>query len=614
MNILPVISASEAKHLAGEDAATTASGRPFQVAELGAQPDASGVTPGATALGGGSGAGNGGLILSLLAGSNPGIQQASVVSSGALQIDGQGDAAAMGLGKVLPDGASTVAIAASAYGRTIAAGVSQSADAVAHGGAGVPTGGSVVAPQAGLPPSETGMAGAASEPGDAITAVTGSEALAHTAPDASAQAIIAGPQDEAPGQAAPEAPEAGTTESAAPSAEALAVITAEPVIAPGDADGPAMTEGQETLSTATVEGTAIGSGTQSEPVAQAAHDEQSADPEVAEDGAPVLPAGDGQAASPAESELFDTGDADTGSGDGQTEAAASNSEIAATATNGEDVVAAAVVPSQAAAQTADPEDPDGESDDGDPEATRTNAGRRGASRTHSGAQGGQAQPAARSAAGEEHNAAPSMPATARAPTASPASARPAGHAATAFEAAAPVIGETAPPAAAIGNGVRGIIDIATQQPTGYARAGGPMPPATEQVAVHISRAVQSGSDRITVQLKPASLGMITVELEVGHNNRLIAVVSADRQDTLDLLQRDARSLERALNDAGLKTDSGSLSFNLRGDGEHRNFGRSFAAHAGDAALGDGAAGDTGQPETNIHGRGLLPGGGIDIRV
>ena len=37
---------------------------------------------------------------------------------------------------------------------------------------------------------------------------------------------------------------------------------------------------------------------------------------------------------------------------------------------------------------------------------------------------------------------------------------------------------------------------------------------------------------------------------------------------MDLLQRDARDLERALQDAGLRADSGSLSFNLRGDGRN----------------------------------------------
>ena len=98
----------------------------------------------------------------------------------------------------------------------------------------------------------------------------------------------------------------------------------------------------------------------------------------------------------------------------------------------------------------------------------------------------------------------------------------------------------------------------------------PANPAASQVAIHISRAVQDGQDRFTVNLKPAHLGRITVNLELGHDHRVIAVISADRPDTLDLLQRDARTLERALQDAGLKTDSGSLSFNLQGGGADRS--------------------------------------------
>jgi flagellar hook-length control protein FliK len=43
-------------------------------------------------------------------------------------------------------------------------------------------------------------------------------------------------------------------------------------------------------------------------------------------------------------------------------------------------------------------------------------------------------------------------------------------------------------------------------------------------------------------------------------------VVVDRPATLDLLQRDARNLERILQDAGLQTDSGSLSFSLRNSG------------------------------------------------
>lgn len=101
-----------------------------------------------------------------------------------------------------------------------------------------------------------------------------------------------------------------------------------------------------------------------------------------------------------------------------------------------------------------------------------------------------------------------------------------------------------------------------------ARAQGPGAKAfqapAEQVAVRISRAVASGLDRIVIRLQPAELGRVEVKLEVAGDGRTVVTVWADKPETLDLLQRDARSLERALEQAGLRTDSGSLSFNLRG--------------------------------------------------
>jgi flagellar hook-length control protein FliK len=90
--------------------------------------------------------------------------------------------------------------------------------------------------------------------------------------------------------------------------------------------------------------------------------------------------------------------------------------------------------------------------------------------------------------------------------------------------------------------------------------------AASQVAVQINRAVQDGQDKFVVNLKPANLGKVSVQLEVGHDNRIIAVIAAERPETLELLQRDSRALELALKDAGLKADSGSLSFSLQEDG------------------------------------------------
>jgi flagellar hook-length control protein FliK len=99
------------------------------------------------------------------------------------------------------------------------------------------------------------------------------------------------------------------------------------------------------------------------------------------------------------------------------------------------------------------------------------------------------------------------------------------------------------------------------------------PPATlpiiphavaEQVAINVHQAVKSGTDHIQIQLQPADLGTIDVKLNVNHDGRVTVVVSADRSDTLNLLQQDAGGLTQALRDAGLQADNSSLSFNLRG--------------------------------------------------
>ena len=90
-------------------------------------------------------------------------------------------------------------------------------------------------------------------------------------------------------------------------------------------------------------------------------------------------------------------------------------------------------------------------------------------------------------------------------------------------------------------------------------------PVVEQVLVHMKSALHDGSSHINIQLEPEELGRIDVRLHVDHDGKTGAVITADNKDTLALLQRDTRGLQQALEGAGLKTDAGSLSFNLRGD-------------------------------------------------
>jgi flagellar hook-length control protein FliK len=109
----------------------------------------------------------------------------------------------------------------------------------------------------------------------------------------------------------------------------------------------------------------------------------------------------------------------------------------------------------------------------------------------------------------------------------------------------------------------------------------------EQVAVSLRQAVNTGSDHIQIQLQPADLGAVEVKLSINHDGRVTVVVSADRSDTLNLLQQDAGSLAQALRDAGLQADSSNLSFNLRGGYQ---FNQQQGALAGAPPVDDLSAG------------------------
>ena len=98
------------------------------------------------------------------------------------------------------------------------------------------------------------------------------------------------------------------------------------------------------------------------------------------------------------------------------------------------------------------------------------------------------------------------------------------------------------------------------------------------MSFQVKTALKDGSSKITIQLHPADLGKVDVKLSVDASGKTSVVVTADKQQTLDLLQRDAQGLARALTDAGLSTDSGSLSFNL-GGGQNQNSGQNNATQS-----------------------------------
>ena len=93
----------------------------------------------------------------------------------------------------------------------------------------------------------------------------------------------------------------------------------------------------------------------------------------------------------------------------------------------------------------------------------------------------------------------------------------------------------------------------------------PAPPPARQLApVIVSLALGRGDEALTIALDPGELGRVEVSIGQGKEAGQLRIV-AERADTLALLQRDQRELDRALNQAGLGDMARSLSFSLASD-------------------------------------------------
>ncbi len=189
---------------------------------------------------------------------------------------------------------------------------------------------------------------------------------------------------------------------------------------------------------------------------------------------------------------------------------------------------------------------------------------------------------------------------------------------------------SASPAAEAAKG--GIAGIGQAQPgqqtqaTGHvqaqaARHAAALVPPGEQVAVHVKKAIAEGSDTISIKLDPGNLGRVEVTLEVSQDGRLLAVIAADKPETLQMLQKDAAALEQSLRDSGLKTNQDSLNFQLRDQGQdNRGFAGSEGGRRGYGRdsddYGDGAvsAGDARSLAAAANAQRAAARGGLDIRI
>jgi len=83
------------------------------------------------------------------------------------------------------------------------------------------------------------------------------------------------------------------------------------------------------------------------------------------------------------------------------------------------------------------------------------------------------------------------------------------------------------------------------------------------VAIEIAASAKSGKSRFEIRLDPADLGRIDVRIDVDRNGQVTSHLTVEKPETLSMLRQDAPQLQRALDDAGFKTDGGGLQFSLR---------------------------------------------------
>jgi flagellar hook-length control protein FliK len=132
------------------------------------------------------------------------------------------------------------------------------------------------------------------------------------------------------------------------------------------------------------------------------------------------------------------------------------------------------------------------------------------------------------------------------------------------------------------------------------------------LAVEISARARTGAQRFEIRLDPPELGRIDVRLDVHRDGRVTSHLIVDKVETLDLLRRDALDLERALQQAGLKTSDQSLQFSLRDQSFAGRDGGAEAEARADLVVADSELEVvTASP---VYANGLRLGGGLDIHV
>ena len=92
--------------------------------------------------------------------------------------------------------------------------------------------------------------------------------------------------------------------------------------------------------------------------------------------------------------------------------------------------------------------------------------------------------------------------------------------------------------------------------------------STQQVYINIQKNAAAKIEQMTLQLEPADLGKIEINLKFAKDGVMKAHLVLEKKETLGMLQRDANALENTLKDAGIELEDNSLSFDMASGDDH----------------------------------------------
>jgi flagellar hook-length control protein FliK len=139
-----------------------------------------------------------------------------------------------------------------------------------------------------------------------------------------------------------------------------------------------------------------------------------------------------------------------------------------------------------------------------------------------------------------------------------------------------------------------------------------------QVAFEVFRQFQAGNSRFQIRLDPPELGRIDVKLDLDKHGTINARMVVERPETLDLMQRDQRALQQALNQAGLDAGKTNLEFSLRQSPfSHEQFaGQGQQGNGYGSTANAGTADETAEASAiaGTYYRGTATAGGVNLFV